>query len=80
MLAEENIEEESDKGNLNVQINVSRPLPLTFNIADFRRVVGLSSINRLTSGVFASFVPPLGPSEDVEDVNHVTNLRLNDLG
>ncbi|ETI57104.1 hypothetical protein F442_00532 [Phytophthora nicotianae P10297] len=72
MLAEEKAEEEIIYGTVNVQINGSREIPLTFSIPEFRRVLELPNHNLLVSGVIASFFPPPELDEDVEDVDHMS--------
>ncbi|EGZ15115.1 hypothetical protein PHYSODRAFT_315620 [Phytophthora sojae] len=45
-------------------------MPLTIEVAELRRVLGLPSHNLLASGVFSSFEPPAEPEEDVSDDEH----------
>ncbi|EEY56091.1 uncharacterized protein PITG_08868 [Phytophthora infestans T30-4] len=66
-------EEESEYDTVNVRVNGSREIPITFSIQEFRRVMQLPSYNLLASGVFPSFVPPQEPDEDVEDLDHVSD-------
>ncbi|KAE8892182.1 hypothetical protein PF003_g23553 [Phytophthora fragariae] len=55
---------------IDVRLNGSTELQLTFNVQRLRAVLGLPSHNAMGSGIFSTFVPSPEPAEDIEDVDH----------
>ncbi|KAE9159495.1 hypothetical protein PF004_g31521 [Phytophthora fragariae] len=55
---------------IDVRLNGSTELQLTFNVQRLRAVLGLPRHNAMGSGISSTFVPPPEPAEDIEDVDH----------
>ncbi|GLE04157.1 hypothetical protein PINS_up013068 [Pythium insidiosum] len=60
--------------SVTVRLNWSSDLSLSINVAELRRVLGLPPHSLLADGIFRSFVPPTAPAEDIEDVDHQSDL------
>jgi hypothetical protein len=56
-----------------VRLNGSSELQLTLNVQELRCVLGLPNHNLLSEGVFPSFVIPEKSSDDMEDVDHLSD-------
>lgn len=57
---------------ITVRLNGSSDLQLAFNLQELRAALELPNHSLLAEGLFASFQPPKEPSEDMSDIDHMS--------